>query len=32
VTPEEIALSVLADVVRARRANGAHGKTKMEAA
>jgi len=32
VTPEEIALSVLADVVRARRANGAHGKKKMEAA
>jgi len=32
VTPEEIALSVLADVVRARRANGAHGKSKMEAA
>lgn len=31
VTPEEIALSVLADVVRARR-SGAHGKSKMEAA
>jgi xanthine dehydrogenase accessory factor len=31
VTPEEIALSVLADVVQARR-SGAHGKSKMEAA
>lgn len=31
VTPEEIALSVLADVVKARR-SGAHGKSKMEAA
>lgn len=32
VTPEEIALSVLADVVQARRANGAHNKKNMEAA
>ncbi len=31
VTPEEIALSVLADVVKVRR-SGAHGKSKMEAA
>jgi xanthine dehydrogenase accessory factor len=31
VTPEEIALSVLADVVKKRR-SGAHGKSKMEAA